>query len=55
MDGRRRGQIVKDDYISIKWLHKELIELIYKRKLSSEVMAIFNELIAKWRRENEDN
>ena len=46
---------MKDDYISIKWLHKELVELMYKRKLSSEIMAIFNELIAKWRRDNEDD
>ena len=41
--------------IPIDWLHKELIEAMYERKLSSEVLSVFHEIIAKWRKENESN
>ena len=45
--------IDEEEVISIDWLHKHLIEAMYERKLSSEVLAVFHELIAKWREENE--
>ena len=42
-----------EDTISIKWLHKELIEAIYKRKLSGDITTVFYEIIAKWDKEHE--
>lgn len=39
--------------IPIDWLHKQLIELMYERKLSSEVMETFHKLIALWEKEHE--
>ena len=40
-----------DDFIA--WLYKELIEMIYNRKITSEQMSIYHKLVAKWREENE--
>lgn len=39
----------------ITWLHKQLIEMMYNKELSSEQMTIYHKLIAKWREENESN
>lgn len=38
--------------ISIEWLHKELVDLMYNGELSSNIMDIFHKIIAKWEREN---
>ena len=40
-----------DDFIT--WLHKELVELMYENKLSSDHMTTYHKLIAKWRQNNE--
>ena len=38
--------------IPISWFYKELIEQMYNRNLSSDVMSVFHEIIAKWEKEN---
>jgi len=45
--------LIHKDYISIKWLQKSLVDLLYERKIDHEVMDVFISLLAKWRRENE--
>ena len=45
--------LIDKDYISIKWLQKTLVDLLYDRKINHEVMDVFIKIIAKWRRENE--
>lgn len=45
------------DYLSIKWLHKELIERRLKAEetdwvVIDKAIEIFNEIVAKWRKEN---
>ena len=40
-----------DEFIS--YLHKELVELMYNNKLSSEHMNVYHKIIAKWK-ENEN-
>ena len=49
-----RGMDRRERFIDIDWLHKQLIEAMYERKLSSEVLSVFHEIIAKWRKENEE-
>lgn len=36
------------DAIPIKWLHKQLIEQMYERKLPEETMKVFHEIIARY-------
>ena len=45
----------KDGYddISIKWLHREMIEALYEKKISGEVLDVFRGIIAKWDKKNE--
>ena len=38
--------------IPIDWLHKELIELLYKGELGSEQMTVYHRLIKRWKDEN---
>ena len=45
----------RERFIDIDWLHKQLIEAMYERKLSSEILSVFHEILAKWRKENESN
>ena len=45
--------LINKDYISIKWLQQALVDMLYNREITHEVMEVFIKLIAKWRRENE--
>ena len=45
------------DFIPIKWLHKELVERRLKSEetewvVTDKAIEIFNEIVAKWRKEN---
>lgn len=42
----------KEKAIPVEWLHKELIELMYERKLSEELLKVFHEIIKKWEERN---
>ena len=42
-----------DDFID--YLHKELVELMFNNKLSSDHMAIYHQIIAKWKEQNEES
>lgn len=41
-----------DDSISIEWLRKELYDMLYERKITSNEIHVFIELIARWRMRN---
>lgn len=61
MDGdpERLLKLVKENYpsniresdnaIPIGWLHKQLVEAMYQRRLSSDTMVVFHNIIAKWK------
>lgn len=46
----------KTDQEFISFLHKELVDLMYERKISSDVMSVFHQIIGKWcmRKENHE-
>lgn len=35
--------------ISIDWLRKELTEMVFNGEISSDIMAVFFKLIARWK------
>jgi len=39
---------VKDDWISVEYLHKKLVDMVFAREISSDVMQIFFRIISKW-------
>lgn len=39
---------MRTDKEFIEYLRKELVDLLYERKMSSDVMNIFHKLIHKW-------
>lgn len=47
--------LISKDYIEIKWLQRELIEMIYEGEARDNNLQIFLRLIEKWRRKNEDS
>lgn len=47
--------LISKDYIDIKWLQRELIEMIYNGEARDNNLQIFLRLIEKWRRKNEDS
>lgn len=47
--------LIDKEYIEIKWLQRELIEMIYNGEARDNNLQIFLRLVEKWRRKNEDN
>lgn len=47
--------LIHKEYISIKWLQKELVEMIYHGEARDNNLRIFLRLLEKWRRENENS
>lgn len=47
--------LISKDYIEIKWMQRELIEMIYNGEARDNNLQIFLKLIERWRRQNEDN
>ena len=47
--------LIEKDYINIKWLQKELIEMIYYGEARDNNLRVFLKLLEKWRRKNEDS
>lgn len=47
--------LITKDYIEIKWLQRELIEMIYEGEARDNNLQIFLRLIEKWRRKNENS
>lgn len=47
--------LITKDYIEIKWLQRQLIEMIYNGEARDQNLQIFLRLIEKWRRENENS
>lgn len=43
---------ISEKYISIEYLHKSLVDALYERKISSEIMQIFHEILGGWKNEN---
>ena len=43
---------ISDKYISIDYLYKSLVDALYERKISSETMQIFYEILGGWRDES---
>lgn len=37
----------------IEFLHKELVEAMYNREISSDAMTVFHKIISKWRKQND--
>lgn len=46
------AEIPIDNLMSIDWLNKELIELMYERLIGEKEIEIFRELIKRWREEH---
>lgn len=46
------GVDIGTDNISIEWMRKELYEMLYERKITSNEVHVFIELIARWGRRN---
>lgn len=44
---------MKTDKDFIEYLQKELIDMIYDKEISSDVMKVFNKIIAKWKEATE--
>ena len=47
--------LIKKDYISIDFIYKWLTEELFNRRITHENMKIFYEIIADWRRQNENS
>ena len=44
------AEIPVDDLMSIDWMQKQLVDMLYENDLSSEVMKTFFELVERWKR-----
>lgn len=47
--------LITKDYIEIKWLQRQLIEMIYDGEARDQNLQIFLKLIERWRREHENS
>ena len=47
--------LITKDYIEIKWLQRELIEMIYEGEARDQNLQIFLKLVERWRRKNENH
>lgn len=47
--------LIKKDYIEIKWLQRQLIEMIYNGEARDNNLRVFLKLIEKWWKENENS
>ena len=44
------AEIPVDDLMSINWLQKQLVDMLYEQKIKTEVMKVFFELIERWKK-----
>ncbi len=44
------AEIPVDDLMSIDWMQKQLVDMLYENDLSSDVMKVFFELVERWKR-----
>ena len=44
---------MKTDEDFIKFLQKELVDMIYNKEIDGDDMKVYNKIVAKWRKKNE--
>lgn len=44
------AEIPVDDLMSINWLQKQLVDMLYEQEIKTEVMKVFFELIERWKK-----
>ena len=44
---------MRTDKDFIAWFHKKIVDLVYEKKLSSEVWKLFQEIVKEWEKQNE--